>query len=208
MMTFQEIYQFALTELRQEYDLSGELIDQIKLDLELTEKCEFIYKHLKSKQDKLLEAYKQDLKYNITDVDANGDKLCGFITVCYNNGYRTFCDLPENSHDQLLKERETGDKKLFFHSYQKKNLNDVIDAKYQEGILTILNFITELTVFLIGQMISELLIDHSIKYTVNFDSEQNLRKFDYQMKTDPSYYRLNYLKDNKVIYYQFKKLND
>ena len=203
-MTFQQIYQFALVELRREYDVSDQLINDIISDSELTEKCEFIYKQLQIKQQKLLDAYKQNLKYTITEVDVNADKMCGFITDYYNNGYRTFCDLPETAHDELLEKQ--ANKKCFMHQYQKKNLNNVIDAKYQEGILTILNFISELTVFLMSQLISELLINCSTQHQVAYESDSDLRKFDYLMKTDPSYYRLNYLKNNQVIYYHFPKI--
>ena len=86
------------------------------------------------------------------------------------------------------------------HVYQKKNINNTIDSRYQEGILTIVNFISEIKVTLVNKLMSDYLLDGADIIKINYENGNELRKYNGIMQQDSSYFRLNYLVDGQVTY--------
>ena len=195
-MSYHQMFQAALTELSTEYDLSPELSESLRKDEDLKEKAHFINRSLDLRQKNILDAFKKNFQYHLNDINSGSEHSCGFIVRCYGNGYRDFCNMPEENHDLYVKKGNN-----INHVYQKKNINNVIDSKYQEGILTIVNFIGELKVTLIVQLLMHHLTENTIEIKVDYSNSTELRKYDTLMLDDPNYFRLNYLVDNQVIYY-------
>jgi len=200
-MSYSDVFQVALTELSLVYDMSVELIESLRKSSLLKEQCQFVCMSLDIRQKNLLESFKKTFHFKVNEIDSSSERQCGFIVKCYGNGYREFCDLPEHNHDEKVMKAH-----YHPHVYQKKNINNIIDSKYQNGIMTICNFISQIKVTLVHNILKEALLTDSKIISVEYQNGKELWKYDTLMQDNPDYFRLNYLVDGKVTYWQ-KSLN-
>jgi hypothetical protein len=134
------------------------------------------------------------------DLDSNNDTCCGFVTKCYSNGYKQFCNLSQENHN--LSAKHPPQMKVC-HRFQKKNINNIIDQKYQEDIFTIYNFTLELISLLINRLISEFLNSESETVTIDFEDSQKLSEYDLKVQENEQYFRSNFMRQSKVKYYRY-----
>lgn len=196
-MSFQQIYRLSMTELSQEYDLNPTIIKLIETNSKLIALSSFIYEQMNAKQLSLINAYKEKFNNNIDQLTKTlpYDNRCGFVIDCCSNGYKEYCNISLEHHNNNIK---------MPHSFQKKNINNIIDQKYQNDILVICQFIIEMTSLLITGTIRDFLLNNSTVYMVEYDNTVELLEYDNLLQFDPKFFRSNFLNNGYVLYYQSK----
>lgn len=145
-MSFSQLFLLAICELQAEYNLSSEIVDGILKNINIKDHCQFIHDQLIWKQKKLILEYKDYFSANINSITGSiiNDNNCGYIIKCFNNGYKKFCNQTSEHHQSEIS-----------HQFQKKNINHLIDQKYQNDIYTIYIYHIELICLIINQYIKQ-----------------------------------------------------
>ena len=197
-MSFQQIYFLAIAELQQEFNFNSYLVKSIQQNQHLKSLSKFIYDQLISKQHSLIVNYKDKFNSNINNLSKQlqYDYRCGFVINCYGNGYKEFCNISHENHNDNNKCIKIS------HTYQKKNMNHIVDQKYQEDLSTICIFIYEMISLLINKLIREYLLNGSTLYQLDLNDHGEISKYDQLVQNDQNYFRSNYLKNGMVSYFK------
>jgi len=205
-MSFHQLFILAINELKLLFDLHPRFVEGIKRDEEIRERCMFVYEQLTRKQLSLLRNYKKQFNANINRLTKEHpqDDGCGFVTKCFGNGYKKFCNLSQETHNS--DDNKSADVKLWVpkvnHQFQKKNMNHMIDQKYQGDMLTIYTFTLELMGFLMVNLIQEHICAGAKLIRIDANDKLKMAQYDGLVRTDENYFRLNRRNNSEIHYYE------
>lgn len=144
-MSYDQLFGLALLELRLKHNLDKVTVNRLIKDSTIQNHCQFIYQQLIRKQRLQINSYKDSFNSNPNHINGliQNDPSCSYITKCCTNGYKVFCNKLANQHQS-----ET-------HQFQNKNMNHLMDQKYQNDIHILHVFYLDLICMMINQYLEE-----------------------------------------------------